>query len=133
MSSVSTDPIADMLTRIRNAAKVGKHEVRLPYSIIKDKIARELVSSKFLSKVEIEKATPRNILVITINEEGSNPKFTEITRMSTPGRRLYAGVKDIPRIKSGRGIVILSTSKGVMSSSEAIKQRLGGELICKVY
>lgn len=133
MSSVSTDPIADMLTRIRNAAKVGKHEVRLPYSIIKDKIARELVASKFLAKVEVEKATPRDVLVITINEEGSNPRFTEITRMSTPGRRLYAGTKDIPRIKSGRGIVILSTSKGVMSSKEAIKQRLGGELICKIY
>lgn len=133
MSSVSTDPIADMLTRIRNAAKAGKHEVRLPYSIIKEKIARELAASKFLAKVEVEKASPRDVLVITINEVGSNPRFTEITRMSTPGRRLYAGIKDIPRIKSGRGIVILSTSKGVMSSKEAIKQRLGGELICKVY
>lgn len=133
MSRVSTDPIADMLTRIRNAASVGKHEVRLPHSNIKETVARELVRNRFLKDVVVEKASPRNVLVITINTEGTNPRFTSITRLSTPGRRLYAGVKDIPQIKSGRGIVIVSTSKGVMSSTEARKQRLGGELICKIY
>lgn len=133
MSMVSTDPIADMLTRIRNAASVGKHEVRLPHSKLKETIARELVKNRFLQEVVVEKGNPRNTLIITINPEGTNPRFTEITRLSTPGRRLYAGVKDIPRVKSGRGIVIVSTSKGVMSSVDAIKQRLGGELICKVY
>lgn len=130
---VSTDPIADMLTRIRNAASVGKHEVRLPHSNIKETIARELVKNKFLKDVVVEKASPRNTLIITICDEGTNPRFTEISRMSTPGRRMYAGVNEIPKVKSGRGIVLVSTSKGVMSSVEAIKNRLGGELICKVY
>lgn len=130
---VSTDPIADMLTRIRNAAAVGKHEVRLPHSKIKETIAQELVKNKFLRAVVVEKGTPRNTLVITINDEGENARFTEIVRMSTPGRRMYAGVKDIPKVKNGRGMVLLSTSKGVMSGFDAAKQRLGGEVICKVY
>ena len=133
MSMVSTDPIADMLTRIRNAAKVGKHEVRLPHSKIKETIAKELAKNGFLKNVAVEKGTPRNEIVITINAEGQNARFTEISRMSTPGRRMYTSVKDIPRVKSGRGLVLISTSKGVMSSFEAAKQRLGGEVICKVY
>lgn len=133
MSMVSTDPIADMLTRIRNAAKVNKSEVRLPHSKIKETIARELVKNGFLYKVEVEDASPRSEIVITINQEGQSARFTEITRMSTPGRRMYTAVKDIPRVKSGRGLVLISTSKGVMSSFEAAKARLGGEIICKVY
>ena len=130
---VSTDPIADMLTRIRNAAKVGKNEVRLPHSNIKETIARELVKNRFLKNVTVEKGTPRNQIIITIAEEGTPVRFTEIKRMSTPGRRMYAAVHEIPRVKSGRGIVLISTSKGVMSGFEAAKQRLGGEVICKVY
>lgn len=130
---VSTDPIADMLTRIRNAANVNKHEVRVPHSKIKETIAKELVKSGFLKNVEVEKGTPRAEIVITINEEGQNARFTELVRMSTPGRRMYTSAKDIPKVKSGRGIVLISTSKGVMSSFEATKQRLGGEVICKVY
>ncbi len=133
MSMVSTDPIADMLTRIRNAAMVGKYEVRLPHSNIKETIARELVKSNFLKAAVVEKGAPRNTLIITINDAGQNPRFTEIVRMSKPGRRQYAGATEIPRVKSGRGIVIVSTSKGVMSSVEATKQHLGGELICKIY
>lgn len=130
---VSTDPIADMLTRIRNAASINKHEVRVPHSKIKETIAKELVKNGFLRNVKVEEGTPRSEIVITINDEGQNARFTEIVRMSTPGRRMYTSVKDIPRIKSGRGIVLISTSKGVMSSFEAAKQRLGGEVICKVY
>lgn len=130
---VSTDPIADMLTRIRNAALVGKHEVRLPHSNIKETIAKELMKNGFLKSVVVEKGTPRNEIIITIFEEGQNARFTELVRMSTPGRRMYTSVKDIPKVKSGRGLVLISTSKGVMSSFEAAKQRLGGEVICKVY
>lgn len=130
---VSTDPIADMLTRIRNAASVGKNEVRLPHSKIKETIAAELVKNGFLKDVTVEKGVPRSELIITINEEGQNARFTELVRMSTPGRRMYTSVKDIPRVKSGRGLVLISTSKGVMSSFEAAKQRLGGEVICKIY
>ncbi len=130
---VSTDPIADMLTRIRNAINVGKTEVRLPHSKIKETIARELTKNGFLKEVMVEKGTPRNQLIITINKPGENPAITEINRVSTPGRRYYASVKEIPRVKNGRGIVIVSTSKGVMSGFEAAKNRLGGEVICKVY
>lgn len=133
MSMVSTDPIADMLTRIRNAASVGKTEVRLPHSNIKETIAKELAKNGFLKGVSVEKGTPRAELVIIINDEGQNARFTELVRMSTPGRRMYTSVKDIPRVKSGRGLVLISTSKGVMSSFEAAQQRLGGEVICKVY
>lgn len=130
---VSTDPIADMLTRIRNAANVGKNEVRLPHSNIKETIAKELVKNGFLHSVVIEKGTPRNQIIITIAAEGRPVRFTEISRVSTPGRRMYTNVENIPRVKNGRGIVLISTSKGVMSGFEAIKQRLGGEVICKVY
>mgnify|MGYP000939290195 CR=1 FL=1 len=130
---VSTDPIADMLTRIRNAISVGKHEVKLPHSNMKETVARELAKNGFLSKVIVEKGTPRNQIIITINEPGKNARITEIKRVSTPGRRYYASVKEIPRVKNGRGIVLVSTSKGVMSGLEAAKNRLGGEVICKVY
>lgn len=130
---VSTDPIADMLTRIRNAANVGKNEVRLPHSNIKETIAKELMKNGFLHGVVVEKGTPRNQIVITIAAEGQSVRFTEISRVSTPGRRMYTNVENIPRVKNGRGIVLISTSKGVMSGFEAIKQRLGGEIICKVY
>ncbi len=130
---VSTDPIADMLTRIRNAASVNKHEVHVPHSKIKETIAKELAKNGFLKNVTVEAGTPRGEIVIAINEEGQNPRFTEIVRVSTPGRRFYTSVKDIPRVKSGRGLVLISTSKGVMNGFEASKQRLGGEVICKVY
>ena len=105
----------------------------MPHSKIKETLARELVKNGYLKTVSTTKGSPRDELVIVINDEGSNVRFTEIKRMSTPGRRMYTNVKDIPRVKSGRGIVLISTSKGVMSSFEAAKQRLGGEVICKVY
>lgn len=130
---VSTDPIADMLTRIRNSAKVGKNEVRLPHSNLKETIAKELVNNGFLESVVIEKGSPRKTIIINIAKEGSAVRFTEIKRMSTPGRRMYASVDKIPRVKNGRGLVLISTSKGVMNGSEAAKNRLGGEVICKIY
>ncbi|MFZ2125512.1 MAG: 30S ribosomal protein S8 [Candidatus Saccharimonadales bacterium] len=133
MSLQSTDPIADLLTRIRNAVLVGKNEIRVPSSKLKFTVATELKKAKYLSDVKIEGAKPRDILVITINKTGENANITEISRMSKPGRRMYVGASEIPKIKSGRGMVLISTSKGVVSGSEAIKQRLGGELLLKVY
>ena len=133
MSMLSTDPIADMLTRIRNAANVGKTEVSLPTSKIKETIARELVKAGYLADVKVEEAKPQARLVITINKPGTNSVITEIKRLSSPGRRVYAGANEIPRIKNGRGTVLVSTSKGVMTGQEAYKARLGGELILKVY
>lgn len=133
MSLQSTDPIADLLTRIRNAIMAGKNEIRAPHSKMKQTVAEQLKKSGYLSDVKVEKGTPRDTLVITINEDGTNTTINEIVRLSKPGRRVYAAVSEIPRIKSGRGIVLVSTSKGVMTDSEARKARLGGELICKVY
>ena len=133
MALQSTDPIADMLTRVRNASAVGKNEVRLPSSKLKQTVAEQLKKAGYLEAVKVEKAKPQDELVITIFQEGGEPVFTEIERVSKPGRRVYASVSDIPKVKNGRGIVLVSTSKGVMTGVEAIKQRLGGELICKVY
>ena len=130
---VSTDPIADMLTRIRNAIAAGKREVRLPSSKVKLMVAKELKKSGYLSKVETENGTPRDTIVITIYEEGKNPVITEIQRVSTPGRRVYSSAAEIPRVRSGRGIMLVSTSKGIMTDREARRSKLGGELICKVY
>ncbi len=133
MSLQSTDPIADMLTRIRNAAAVGHREIRVPASKLKLTIAKQLQAAGYLADVQVESAKPRDVIVITINRPGENCAITEISRVSTPGRRVYVGVNDIPRVKSGRGMVLLSTSKGIISGDEAKKQRLGGELLLKVY
>lgn len=133
MALQSTDPIADLLTRIRNAAMVGKHEITVPTSKLKETVARELKKAGYIEDVKVEKGSPRGTLVVTINKPGENAVFTEITRISKPGRRVYTGAADIPRIKNGRGIVLISTSKGVMTGQQAVKERLGGELLCKVY
>jgi len=130
---LSTDPIADMLSRIRNAIAVNKNEISLPHSNIKQAVAEILKESDFLKDVLVEKAEIGKTLKITINEHGDNAHITEIVRISKPGRRYYAGAKEIPIVKRGRGIVIVSTSKGMMTGQQAKKQGIGGELICKVY
>ena len=133
MSLQSTDPIADLLTRIRNAAMVGKAEVRVPSSKLKKVVAEQLKKNNYLADVKTEAGKPRDTLVITINNPGENCVINEITRVSKPGRRVYVGADDIPRVKSGRGLVLISTSKGVITGQEAQKARLGGELLLKVY
>jgi len=133
MSIQSTDPIADLLTRIRNAVMIGKNEIRVPASKLKHTVSKELKKAKYLEDVKIESAKPRDILVITINKPGENSTITEIIRLSKPGRRVYVGSDEIPRIKNGRGMVLISTSKGVMPGHIATKERLGGELLLKVY
>lgn len=133
MSLQTTDPIADLLTRIRNAVMVGKNEIRVPSSKLKVTIAKELQKANYLSEVKVESTKPRDTLVITINQPGENANITEITRLSKPGRRVYVAADEIPKIKNGRGMVLISTSKGVITGSSAAKQRLGGELLLKVY
>lgn len=133
MSIQTTDPIADLLTRIRNAKMVGKIEVRVPSSKMKQVIAQQLKKSGYLTSVKVEEGTPRDTLVIQINKPGENSTINEITRLSKPGRRVYVKSADIPKVKSGRGLVLISTSKGVITGSEAAKQKLGGELLLKVY
>lgn len=133
MSTTTTDPISDMLTRIRNAIAVRKTEVSLPHSNIKESVARLLQESNFVDGVSVEKADVGKTLTVKINDESSNARITEIVRISKPGRRYYVNSKEIPVVKRGRGVVIVSTSKGVMTGDQARTQKVGGELICKVY
>lgn len=133
MSTTSTDPIADMLSRIRNAIAVRKTEVLLPHSKVKESVASLLKQNNFIDKVTVSDASIGKTLHVSINNEDSNARITEIKRLSTPGRRYYVAAKDIPVVKSGRGIVIISTSKGMMTGKEAKAAGIGGELICKVY
>lgn len=134
MSKTTTDPIADMLTRIRNAIAIRKHEVDVPHSKIKESMAKILRESNFIDGVDVDgKQAGFKTLKITISENGSNARITEINRLSTPGRRLYISADKIPTVKRGRGIVVISTSKGLMTGDEAKKKSLGGELICEVY
>ena len=133
MSPASTDPIADMLTRIRNAISVNKNEVSLPHSKVKESVARLLKDNGFVDRVSVEDATIGKTLNIVINDSGTNARITEIVRISKPGRREYTKVEKIPTVKGGRGVVIVSTSHGIMTGAQAKKQGVGGELICKVY
>lgn len=133
MSVTTTDPIADMLTRIRNAIAVGKNEVSLPHSTIKENIAVSLRDNGFLQEISVTELSVGKQLRITINHEGENARITDIKRLSKPGRRQYTNAREMPKVKRGRGIVIISTSKGLMSGEEARAQGIGGELICEVY
>jgi small subunit ribosomal protein S8 len=133
MSQTSTDPIADMLTRIRNAIAVRKNEVKMPHSKVKESVAKLLKDSGFVDNVVVADLTVGKEMTIKINADDTNARITEIVRLSKPGRRAYAGSDKIPTVKRGRGIVIVSTSKGIMSGADAKKQGVGGELICKVY
>lgn len=133
MSLQSTDQIADLITRIRNAILVGKNEISVPTSKLKVAVAEVLQKANYIDSLKVEESKPRGILHISINKPTENARITEITKVSKPGRRVYAGADDIPRVKSGRGIVLISTSKGIMTGQEAKKQRLGGEILIKVY
>jgi small subunit ribosomal protein S8 len=131
---LSTDPIADMLSRLRNAIAVNKNEVSLPHSNVKERIAKILVQNGFLSDVKSAKDTAgRKQLIITVAPAGTSPTITEIKRLSRPGRRHYVKSAEIPTVRRGRGIVVVSTSQGIMTGDQARAKHLGGELICRVY
>lgn len=133
MSTTTTDPISDMLTRIRNAINVRKSEVNLPHSKVKESLARLLKQNRFIEGVEVADATVGKILTLTLSGPNANAHITEISRISRPGRREYVTADKIPTVKRGRGLIIISTSKGMMTGDDAKKQGVGGELICKVY
>lgn len=133
MSLQSTDQIADFITRIRNAVMVGKTEVLVPTSKLKLAVAEVLVENGYLASCEVVDGKPRGMLHIIINEPGKVAKINEITKVSKPGRRVYSGADELPVVKSGRGIVIVSTSKGLMTGREAKKNKLGGEVLMKVW
>ena len=133
MSTITTDPIADMLVRIRNALAVNKTEIVLPHSKTKEAVARLLQSNRYIDDVKVTDASIGKSLTLALHTIDTNSRITEIIRLSKPGRRLYVSADKMPSVKQGRGIVIVSTSKGVMTGYDAKKQRVGGELICKVY
>lgn len=129
---MNTDPIADMLSRIRNAVAVRKNTVSVPHSKLKQTLAEVLRNTHFIDTVEVAEGVEGKQIVIRLNGEEENARITSIERMSTPGRRMYVRAHEIPTYKQGRGIVVVSTSRGVMTGDEAKKQRLGGELLCRV-
>lgn len=133
MSLQSTDQIADLITRIRNAILVHKNEISVPASKLKVAILEGLKRTNFITDYSIIEGTPRNSIRVVINRIDEIPRINEITKVSKPGRRIYASVNELPRVKSGRGIILISTSKGVMTGDEAKKARLGGEVLVKVW
>ncbi|MBI3624422.1 30S ribosomal protein S8 [Candidatus Saccharibacteria bacterium] len=133
MSTVSTDPIADMLARLRNAIAVNHHEVSVPHSKMKESVAQLLKANGFLDAINVSEGSIGKQLNIVISTADTNARITDIARVSKPGRRHYSRAGRIPVVKRGRGIVIVSTSKGLMTGEQAKKQGIGGELICKVY
>ena len=133
MSLQSTDQIADFISRIRNAVMVNKTEILVPTSKLKLAVAEILVKNGYLASCDVVEGTPRGMLHVVINEPGTVAKISENTKVSKPGRRVYSGAAEIPTIKSGRGMVIVSTSKGLMTGKEAKKNHLGGEILIRVW
>jgi len=131
-----TDPIADLLTRIRNAIMAGHKIVEAPASNLKKEVARILFEKGYiLSYKVIDGDGPQGVLKIALkyNSKSKRPAIKEIQRVSRPGLRQYIGVDDMPRVLNGLGIAIISTSKGLMTNKEAKKEKIGGEVLCYVY
>ncbi len=128
-----TDPISDMLTRIRNASAVKKTEVVLPYSNIKYSIAKILEREGFVAGVHKNENGRFAELRIELKYNNGTSAISNLKRISTPGRRIYAKHNELPRVLSEMGIAIISTPNGLMSNKEARKRHLGGEVICEVY
>jgi small subunit ribosomal protein S8 len=128
-----TDPISDMLTRLRNAATVRATSVSMPMSKMKFAIAKLLQSEGYLSRVETVTEGSRPVLRVELAYDEQGPKISAVKRVSKPGLRVYVKAEELKPVRSGFGLAILSTPNGLMTSSEARKRRLGGELICEVY
>lgn len=129
-----TDPISDMLTRIRNAQMVRKESIEIPSSRIKEAIGRILVEEGYIAKSEtVADDQGRPQLRLTLKYYQNRPVIETLTRVSRPGRRLYVGKDEIPLVKQGLGITILSTNRGVLTGREARKQGVGGEILCTIF
>ena len=133
MSIASTDQLADLITRIRNAVSVGKTEILVPTSKLKVALIEVLAKNGYIASFDIVEGSPRGMLHVVINEPGTIAKINEIAKVSKPGRRVYSSANDLPVVKSGRGMVIVSTSKGLMNGREAKKAGLCGEILASVW
>jgi small subunit ribosomal protein S8 len=129
-----TDPIADMLTRIRNALGVRKRYVTIPSSKLKLELARVLKAEGYIGYYDVTKDRPQPMLRVQLKySEDKSPVISDLQRVSRPGRRVYAKRQDIPLVMSGMGIAVLSTSRGVMTGKKAHRLGLGGEVLCHVW
>ena len=131
---VVTDPIADMLTRIRNANAMKYKEVAMPASKTKTEIARILKDEGFIADYKVRNDKPGKTLVLTLKYTNKKERvITGLKRISKPGLRVYSGANDVPKVLNGFGIAIISTSKGIMTDKEARKQSLGGEVMAYIW
>ena len=128
-----TDPIADMLNRIRNAQAVLKPTVDVPFSNLKYELAKILVKKGFVEKVEKKGKQIKKIMEITLKYKEKVPVISGLTRISKLGQRIYLPIKKIKKVRGGYGMLVISTSKGLMTDTEAKKQRLGGEILCELW
>ncbi len=129
-----TDPISDFLTRLRNSARAGQAECVAPHSKMKESLANILKNEGYVSEVQAgSDAKGHKTLVVKLKYVDSTPAITNLARVSTPGRRLYVGYNEIPRVLNGLGIAILSTSKGLKKDQDCRREKLGGEYICNVW
>tara|TARA_Y100001935_G_scaffold196844_1_gene164960 strand:+ start:955 stop:1350 length:396 start_codon:yes stop_codon:yes gene_type:complete len=128
-----TDPISDLLTRIRNGQQVRKAKVVCPHSKIKEAILKVLKEEGFIRGFELSEDEKGKILEISLKYFEGEPVIKEISRVSKPGMRVYSSVKDMPSFKNNMGVTILSTSKGVMTNFSAKEANIGGEILCRLY
>lgn len=128
---MTTDPIADMLTRIRNGLSSGKTSVLVPSSKIKLSIAKILQNQGYIS--DVKEIKQENFAYLSLQLDDSKKQITKLMRVSKPGRRMYSAKTEIPTVLGGRGIVILSTPAGILTGTDARRKGVGGELICKVW
>ena len=128
-----SDPIGDMIARIKNAQMRNYKKVELPSSKFKSKIANVLKSEGYIIDYKISSISNKSNLEILLKYNSGNPVISSIQRVSKPGRRIFSSAESLPKINNGLGIAIISTPKGVMSDIDARKQKIGGEIICKVF
>ena len=128
-----TDPIADLLTRVRNAAMARHDSVMVPASKMKIEVVKILKDEGFIVNYSIVKGDPQNMIKITLKYIDKRPAFIGLERVSKPGLRLYTGKREIPRVYGGLGIAIISTPKGLLTGQEAWKRNLGGAILCYVW
>jgi small subunit ribosomal protein S8 len=131
--SALTDPIADYLTRLRNASRAEKGELSLPYSRMKSDLSRVLKKEGYITNFVVEGEGAEKKIRVTTKFVEQTPAITNLHRVSRPGLRRYVSSDEIPRVRGGQGIAILSTSRGVLSGREAKRQKVGGELLAFVY
>jgi len=128
-----SDPIGDMIARIKNAQVRNYKKVELPSSNFKVKIAEILKSEGYIIGYQVNSELNKPILLINLKYHSGNPVISTIERISKPGRRIFSSAESLPKINNGLGIAIVSTPKGVMTDVDARKQKVGGEIICKVF